>query len=302
MTTASASLLELAKTRDLNGVRAQYPGADRATVTEVAEYLREADLYQLAIELYRHLLQGGESALLHFGIGQCHGKIYEFDRALEHLRRAFALEPARVEGAEYYAYILERHGRYDEAEPWYQRALGGPAGEDLWTRSHYAWFLEKAGRIEDAIRWYDDVLARNPGYTWAVKRLALLKLRRGDADGATSMMRDALERFPASPFAKLNYLEYLILREDAAAAASFRATIDAGQLAPPFRALLDLQDIYRELLLPRRTDPGRTAAFEKTAAGLTDSVHRDVDDLTELLAARGGDVAEWQRLIRLLLK
>jgi hypothetical protein len=92
-----------------------------------------------------------------------------------------------------------------------------------------------------------------------------------------------------------------MLREDAAAG-TFRATIVADELAPPFRALLDLFDLYREVLLPRRADPGRIAAFEKVAAGLTDSVHRDVDDLTELLAARGGDVAEWQRLIRLLLK
>jgi tetratricopeptide (TPR) repeat protein len=301
VTTASKSLLELAKARDFAAVRARYGGADPATVTEVAEYLREADLYQLAIELYRHLLRSGESALLHFGIGQCHGKIYEFDQALHHLQRAFTLEPDRVAGAEYYAYILERHARYAEAEPWYQRALGGPAGEDLWTRSHYAWFLEKAGRVDDAISWYQDVLRRNPGYTWAVKRLALLTLRRGDPERATAMMRDALERFPTSPFAKLNYLEYLTLREDPAAA-TFRSTLDAGELAPPFRALLDLLDIYRELLLPRRTDPTRTAAFEKVAAGLTDSVHRDVDDLTELLAARGGDIAEWQRLIKLLLK
>lgn len=301
MTNASDSLLELAKARDFDGVRARYAGADRATATEVAEYLREADLYQLAIELYRHLLRSGESALLHFGIGQCHGKIYEFAQALQHLQRAFTREPERVAGAEYYAYILERHGRYDEAEPWYQRALRGPAGDDLWTRSHYAWFLEKAGRVDDAISWYEDVLGRNPGYTWAVKRLALLTLRRGDPERATAMMRDALERFPASPFAKLNYLEYLILREDPAAA-TFRTTINAEELTPPFRALLDLLDIYRELLLPRRADPSRTAAFEKVAAGLTDSVHRDVDDLTELLAARGGDVPEWQKLIRLLLK
>jgi hypothetical protein len=115
------------------------------------------------------------------------------------------------------------------------------------------------------------------------------------------MMRDALEKFPASPFAKLNYLEYLILREDPAAA-DFRTTIVGAELAPPFRALLDLLDIYREVLLPRRTDPARIGAFESVAAGLTDSVHRDVDDLTELLAARGGDVAEWERLIHLLLK
>jgi tetratricopeptide (TPR) repeat protein len=301
VTPATESLLQLAKARNFDGLRARYGAADAATVTEVAEYLREADLYQLAIELYRHLLRSGESALLHFGIGQCHGKIYEFDAALQHLQRAFTLEPDRVTGAEYYAYILERHGRFDAAEPWYQRALAGPAGEDLWTRSHYAWFLEKAGRVEDAIKWYEDVLARNPGYTWAVKRLALLTLRRGDPERATTMMRDALERFPASPFAKLNYLEYLTLREDPAAAA-FRSTIEAGELAPPFRALLDLLDIYRELLLPRRADPARTAAFEKVAAGLTDSVHRDVDDLTELLASRGGDVPEWQRLIKLLLK
>ena len=44
------------------------------------------------------------------------------------------------------------------------------------------------------------------------------------------------------------------------------------------------------------------AAWEREADALTDSVHRDFDDLTALLADRGGDLDTWRRQIQLLLK
>ena len=179
-----------------------------------------------AAELYRSLLVREESAAAHFGLGQCLGKLYDFDAALTHLDRAFALDPARSEGASYYAYVLERHGRMDDADRWYRHALAGADADDLWARSHHAWFLEKWGRTHDACGVYEDVLRRNPSYTWAVKRYALLLHRLGRPGKARALLRDTVDWAPGNRFAALNYLEYLLLTGDTEYPA-FRSTVDS---------------------------------------------------------------------------
>jgi tetratricopeptide (TPR) repeat protein len=263
-----------------------------------ADRLREEDLYHQAIELYEQLLEEGESADAHFGIGQCYGKVYDYDRALAHLDKAFAADPQRSEGASYYAYILERHGRMDEADKWYRQALDGAETDDLWARSHYAWFLEKWGRTEDACRAYDDVLERNAAHTWTVKRYALLLHRLGDEERARALLRDAAGK---SIFGALNWLEYLLLADDDEYVA-FRASMEPLEGPDWYPVVVELFDYYREHLLPSRPDPERLAKWEASAAALTDSVHRDFDDLTAKLSERGGDVDVWQRQVQLLLK
>jgi len=295
-------LLKLAQARDFAGVAQTFRHELRDRVLEVAEYLREEDIYNLAIELYDHLLSAEETSIAHFGIGQCYGKIYDYARAASHLERAFALDPARQAGASYFAYILERLGRLDEAAPWYQRALAGPDGEDLWARSHYAWFLEKWGRPRDAAAAYEDVLARNPAYTWALKRYALLLRTQGEEERALGLLQDAVRRLPQNLFVRLNLVEFLLLtgRDEAYE----RESADARRLGgPPWAAaLLDLFDYMHRHILAGSRDPAWVAAWEERARALTDSVHRDFDDVRELVATRGGDVEEWDRLVRLLLK
>ena len=263
-----------------------------------ADRLREDDLYNQAIELYAQLLEQGDSADAHFGIGQCYGKVYDYDRALEHLDKAFAADPERSDGASYYAYILERHERMDEADALYRRALAGAEADDLWARSHYAWFLEKWGRTDDACRAYDDVLERNAAHTWTIKRYALLLDRLGDRDKARALLRDAV---PGNRFAALNYLEYLLFTDDEEYP-SFRASMEPLEGPAWYPVVVELFDYYRDHLLGGTSDPERLAKWEADADALTDSVHRDFDDLTALLAARGGDGETWQRMIQALLK
>jgi len=270
-------------------------------VLREADRLRGYDVYQRAAELYRSLLVREESAAAHFGLGQCLGKLYDFDAALTHLDRAFALDPARSEGASYYAYVLERHGRMDDADRWYRHALAGADADDLWARSHHAWFLEKWGRTHDACGVYEDVLRRNPSYTWAVKRYALLLHRLGRPGKARALLRDTVDRAPGNRFAALNYLEYLLLTGDAEYPA-FRSTVDSPDAPAWYPVVLELFDYYREHLLTGGADPARLAAWEAAADALPESVHRDFEDLTALLAERGGDVEAWRRQVHRLLK
>ena len=298
---AANDLLALAERKDFDGVLASFREHPPSEVLAAADQLREDDIYNVAIELYEWLLDQGDSAEAHFGIGQCYGKIYDYDRALTHLDQAFAGDPERSVGASYYAYILERHDRMDDADRWYRQALAGAETDDLWARSHYAWFLEKWGRTDDACRAYDDVLERNPSYTWASKRYGMLLHRLGDQGQAQALLHGAVERDPENLYATLNYLEFLLLTEDEGYVA-FRESLDPLGGPPWYPVVVELYDLYREHLLPGRPDPARLAAWEEAAQAQPDSVHRDFDDLTALLEERNGDVATWRRLIQLLLK
>jgi tetratricopeptide (TPR) repeat protein len=297
----ASELQQLAERKDFDGVLAQYRRHPPGDVLAVADWLREEDIYNVAIELYRWLLEQEESAAAHFGLGQCLGKVYDYEAALAHLHKAFQQDPGRSEGASYYAYILERHERMEEADRLYRQALAGAESEDLWARSHYAWFLEKWGRTDAACEAFEDVLRRNAAHTWSVKRYALLLHRLGEPDRARTLLREAVERAPQNRFAALNYLEYLLLTEDADYAA-FRASLDPPEGPAWYPVVIDLFDYYREHLLPARPDPERLTAWERQADALTDSVHRDFDDLTNLLAERGGDLETWRRMIQALLK
>lgn len=298
---ATEGLIALAEDKDFDAVRAGFREHPADEVLATADRLREDDIYNVAIELYAWLLERGESADAEFGIGQCLGKVYDYDDALAHLDRAFALDPQRSEGASYYAYILERHGRMDDADAWYRRALDGAEADDLWARSHFAWFLEKWGRTDDACAAYEDVLERNAAHTWTIKRYALLLRRLGEDDRARALLRGAVERGPGTRFAALNYLEYLLIADDEEYV-PFRASLEPLEGPDWYPVVVELFDYYRDCLLASNADSWRLAAWEASAAALTDSVHRDFDDLTAKLTEADGDVGTWRRQIQLLLK
>ena len=80
------------------------------------------------------------------------------------------------------------------------------------------------------------------------------------------------------------------------------ASLDQDEGPAWYPVMLDLYDYYRDHLLPSRADSARLAALKTAADSLTESVHRDFDDLTAMLAERGGDLDTWRGLIQLLLK
>ena len=102
---------------------------------------------------------------------------------------------------------------------------------------------------------------------------------------------------PQSPFPKLNLLEFLLLDGRPAEYQEALASLgDRAGLPLAVQVTVDLFEWWRD------PSPEAAAAVEAKAEQLPESVHRDFDDLTEGLAARGGDVKEWSRLLQLLLK
>jgi tetratricopeptide (TPR) repeat protein len=255
-------------------------------------------VHQRAIDVYTWLLTHDDSADAHFGAGQSYGKLGSYGAALTHLDVAFTRNPDRPAGQGYYAYILERAGRMAEAGDRYDRALRGAERDDLWTRSHHAWFLEKDGRPDAAERAFAAILAEHPTHTWSSKRYASLLCRRGRPAQARKILRASIDASPGNLYARLNELEHLLLTSDEDYP-TVRAGFD-GTGPDWLPVLLELFDHYRDHLLPGRPDPARLARWEAGAARLAAGVHRDFDDLTALLASRGGDVATWRRQLDML--
>lgn len=296
------ALMDLAQAKEYEKLLGVYQQHPIESVAEAADFLRNEDIYNVSMELYQYLLKQKEAADFHYGIGQCYGKNYDYDTSLFHLQKAFAPNENRTEGSNYYAYILERKDLMDQAYEWYQKALESGYDNDLWTLSHYAYFLEKYNKKADAKIAYEQVLKLNPAYTWAVKRYAIFLLKENEPEQSMKLMRDALNNFPKNPFVKLNYLEYLIIRGMVDEYNEYFKTMGYEQSPLPFQVLVDLFDYFERYLINGKSDAEKVKAYEEKAKGLKDSVHRDFDDLNEILAAKNGDMTEWKRLITFLLK
>jgi hypothetical protein len=293
-------LLKLARDKNYQQIIESHQQYPIETVTEVANFLRDEDVYNVALSLYRYLLKQQEASDYHFGIGQCYGKIYDYNLALWHLNKAFILQPNREE-ANYYAYILERNLQMEQAKKWYKRALKIENEQDLWTLSHYAYFLEKYGQQRLAQSYYQKVLNLNPAYTWAIKRYALFLVNTGRQEESKKIMIISLLEFPQNLFVKLNYLEYLIIRRLDKGYERYLANLDYDRAPLPFQVLVDLLDYFWRYLLQGKSNAQKVKAYEQKASQLQDSIHRDFDDLNQILIEQNGDIAEWQRLIKLLL-
>jgi tetratricopeptide (TPR) repeat protein len=298
----NTALMDLAQAKEYEkilDVHQQYP---MESVASVADFLRNEDIYNVAMTLYQYLLEQKEAPDFHYGIGQCYGKNYDYDKSIFHLQKAFAPGEDRTEGSNYYAYILERKFLMDEAYEWYQKALKSGYDNDLWTLSHYAYFLEKYNKKEEAKKAYEDVLTINPAYTWAVKRYAIFLLKENQPEQSMKLMRDALDKFPNNPFVKLNYLEYLIIRGMTDEYNEYFQSMGYEKSPLPFQVLVDLFDYFERYLINGKSDEQKVKAYEEKAKKLKDSIHRDFDDLNEILIAKNGDMTEWKRLIQFLLK
>lgn len=295
------TLMELAETKAYDAILNSYQNYPSAAIAEVADWLRCQDIYNVALPLYQYVLQQQVTADIYFGLGQCYGKTYQYQVSLIYLQQAFQLESDRTEGANYYAYILERNGLMEPAEQWYRKALRGVYNDDLWTLSHYAYFLEKYNQPAAAELAYQTVLELNPNYTWAVKRYALFLLKQNQPERSLKLMQAAIAQF-SNPFVQLNYLEYLMIRGDGSAYEAHLRSLNYSQLSLPFQTLIDLFDYFWRYLLQKQSNSEKLAAYQQQVKKLQDSIHRDFDDLNDLLIAKGGDLATWQHLTQLLVK
>ncbi len=293
-------LIELAEEREYTKILSEHQNYSLENVAEAADFLREKDLFKIAMPLYSFLIKKDCVSNYHYGIGQCYGKSYDYSLSLWHLEKAFSLQKERS-GANYYAYILEKNFQNDQADKWYKKALSNGYEHDLWTLSHYAYFLEKNNLKSQAMHYYQQVLKMNPAYTWAVKRYALFLFKEQQTQQSLELIQTALDKFPQNLFIKLNYLEYLIICEMDNQYKIYLDSLDYETYPLPFQVLVELIDYFQKYLLQGSSSAEKVKKYEQKASRLQDSIHRDFDDFTQILSIKNGNSIEWMRLIQLLI-
>lgn len=163
---------------------------DRAGDPDPRPTARDADLAELA-EAERHAERG------------------EYLTALEHVDRAIALRPERVEPHLLRAELLFREHRSDEMIPSLKRAIElDPARFEAHANLAYA--LRYTGRLNEAEREARWCLSRRPDFVPVRRILAEIHRDRGDLDAARDEVRRALQFDPHDLDSRLLEADLLI--------------------------------------------------------------------------------------------
>ncbi|MDX1608980.1 MAG: tetratricopeptide repeat protein [Halofilum sp. (in: g-proteobacteria)] len=133
--------------------------------------------YEAAIERFRASIALHPSARAHTWLAWSLSHLGDYERAVEHCRRAIALDPGYPNAYNDLGSYLVTLDRAREAEPWLRRALEF----DDYCCPHYAWYhLGRAqllqGRPEQAMGSVERSLQHRPNYRPAVQLLILLRL------------------------------------------------------------------------------------------------------------------------------
>jgi TolB-like protein/tetratricopeptide (TPR) repeat protein len=121
----------------------------------------------------------------------------DYDRALDHFRRALELEPNSADGLQGVAAVRRRQGRFDEAAAAYEQAqrLDPRAGNIAYQLGQSYHFLR---RYEEAARHYEQAHRLSPDFGRTYAFSALLEIdRAGDTRAARRYIEEAASRTAA---------------------------------------------------------------------------------------------------------
>ena len=275
-------------------------------LVRAADSLRAQGYFRVPLVLYDAVLVADdkdESARLGKGISE--GKLGRHSDARDTLRPLFTLhdKPRPQDG--YWAYVLERTGDPEGATVWYERALAGLSADDPWVKGHYAYCLEKIGEIPEAHSAYCRVLAEHPGDSWARKRLALFSWRLGSSQAAWQLLEEGKTDARGAAMAYLNAAEVaLIMGDHPRSQRELGALRGLPSAGPAHRLLIDLLGWVGGGALSAEFEDANARYPELLARieALDVSVHRDFDDLGELVRAQRGDLQRWRALSTAFVK
>lgn len=167
----------------------------------------QAKLYRDIETFYRETLAANpESWMSRTNLGLLlleTGRPAEIAEAVEHLREAARLKPARAEVVNNYGVALRAAGRTEEARDQFRRATELKAGY-VEAEFNLALALADAGDVDGARAGYARVLAWRPTHVKAANNLGNLVLAERDAAGAEKLFRQALATAPDFPDARHN--------------------------------------------------------------------------------------------------
>ncbi|MBI2173749.1 MAG: tetratricopeptide repeat protein [Candidatus Omnitrophica bacterium] len=205
---------------------------DHAVLSTLADLYVLQDNIPKAITLYHRLIQEtGSSGQLHFNLGVLHGRLAQFDEAIEELSRALELAPEATDIRVAIALTYELQGRPTAAVAHYEEAIRlDPKNSRLY---HYAVraFLA-AEDPEGAVRTYQSLLQLIPHDLDATIGLSRVYLSQKQFGKAQELIGKRLTMEPQAP--ELFVALGLVYREAGETLEALRA----------FEAAVSFQDEY----------------------------------------------------------
>ncbi|HJX26962.1 MAG TPA: tetratricopeptide repeat protein, partial [Thermoanaerobaculia bacterium] len=193
----------------------------------------------------------------HFRLTLVAGRHDDAEAALETLS---AMAPGDPQLHAYAGELAESRGDLERAAAEFSAAVqGAPTWSNLYRLANVE---AKAGRIDAARRHLADLLARSPGNTWGLARLASLELMEGDPRRAEQIYLDILRRQPQRIHHTNLGLARSLLGRHAEAVEAFRQALTFDSNNPYL--LLNLADA--ELALGDVGEARRT--YERTLKSL----------------------------------
>jgi Tfp pilus assembly protein PilF len=138
-----------------------------------------------------------ERSAFHAALGLLESKTGRPESALEHYRRALAIDPLDQLAIEETVALLRRQGREREAREFLDRAFDRAQGE-VTGMNHLAVVALRQGWTADAERLLRRVLASDPGNPGVMANLASALAQQGKRAEALAMMEEAVRRDPGN--------------------------------------------------------------------------------------------------------
>jgi tetratricopeptide (TPR) repeat protein len=176
------------------------------------------------------------------------------------LREAIRIDAADSRSHARLGYLLERHGRLDEALSEYRAAMRADP-DNAETHSYAGNVLRQQGDTKRAEELFRRAIEVDPRYAGAYNNLGLLLQETGRRDQAVALYRKGLEQSPASPLLHNSLGSALLLEGDLDGAE--REIREALEVDPEMAEAWNNLGI---LLAERGRAPEAVAAFERSLA------------------------------------
>lgn len=213
----------------------KYPNMSRSH-HNLGRYYADIDENEKAMIEYKTALNlkrgshGETHHITHYNIALIYVRTEEEDKAIDHLRKAIAIDPRSADAYNNLAMLLAKRGRYDDASNLLIKSLTYNSNSSQ-AHNNLGFILLKTNLIEEAIIEFKKALDLKNEYPAALHNLGLAYKYKGELDKAARYFKLALKTDVRVLLTRLHLAEtYCLMKKEELARRIVYSTLD---LLPP---------------------------------------------------------------------